>query len=166
MLEIGSVVDAEVIRIMPFGLYLKAGDDTVLLTVGQISWTPTRETSSQFKVGQTLRVLVERFDYAKKVYAGSIRLLTPELNPYREFSMLPAGTVLRGRVKMTHQNGVTVELNEWCSGELPLTDETSKLTLGTEVEVQITSLELSSQDMTLKLAGDEESKCGEDRPLE
>lgn len=162
MLEIGSVVNAEVVRIMPYGLYLRAGDDTVLITVGQISWTPTRETSSQFQVGQTLRVLIERFDYAKKVYAGSMRLLTPELNPYREFSMLPAGTVLRGRVKMMHQNGVTVELNEWCSGELPLTDETRKLSVGTEVEVQITSLELSPQYMTLKLAGAEESQGGED----
>lgn len=155
MIEIGSVVEATVVRTVPFGIFLQSGGDTILVTLDKVSWTPSPNTLSQFEVGQTWRVLVERLNYKENVYAGSLKLLTPEQNPYREFSVLPAGTVLRGRVKMTHQNGVTVELNEWCSGELPLTGETRKLTEGAEVEVQITSLELNDLSMTLKLAGRE-----------
>lgn len=155
MIEIGSVVEATITQTAPFGVFLQSGGDTIFVPLNNLSWTPSPDMLSQFEVGQTIRVLVERFNYEKNVYAGSLKPLTPERNPYREFAALPAGKVLRGRVKMTHQNGVTVELNEWCSGELPLTEDTRKLSEGAEVYVQITSLELNDQRMTLKLAGPE-----------
>lgn len=38
-----------------------------------------------------------------------------------------------------------------CVGELPLTDQTKVLAVGTQVDVQIASLEVDDQRMTLKL---------------
>jgi ribosomal protein S1 len=155
MIEIGTVVEATVVRTAPFGVFLQSGGDTIFTPLNNLSWTPSADILSQFEVGKTIRVLVERFNYEKGEYAGNLKVLVPEQNPYRGFSILPAGKVLRGRVKMVHQNGVTVEMNEWCSGELPLTEIASKLVEGTEVSVQITSLELNDQRMTLKLFGPE-----------
>lgn len=151
MIEIGTVVEATVTRTAPFGVFLQQGGDTIFVPLNNLSWTPSPDILSQFEVGQTIRVLVERFNYEKCQYAGNLRILTPERNPYREFAALPPGKLLRGRVKMVHQNGVTVELNRFCSGELPLTEETRGLTVGAEVGVQITSLELNDQRMALKL---------------
>ncbi len=152
MIEIGTMVEATVIRTAPFGVFLQHGGDAIFMPLNNISWTPSPDILSQFEVGQTVRVLVERFNYEKCEYAGNLRILAPERNPYREFSVLPPGKVLRGRVKMVYQNGVTVELNEFCSGELPLTEEARKLVVGTEVDVQIASLELNDQRMSLKLS--------------
>ena len=154
MIEVGTVVEATVTRTLPFGVFLTHSGDTIFVPLNNLSWTPSPDILSQFEVGQTIPVLVERLNYEKCEYAGNLRILTPERNPYREFSVLPPGYVIRGRVKMVHQNGVTVELNELCSGELPVTEATRELTVGAEVDVQITSLELNDQRMTLKLLGE------------
>jgi hypothetical protein len=47
---------------------------------------------------------------------------------------------------------VTVALENNCVGELPLTDQTKMLAEGAEIDVQIASLEVDDQRMTLKLA--------------
>jgi len=152
VLEIGCVVEATIIQITAFGVFLKSGSDTIFIPLDGLSWTPSPDITRQFQVGQTHQVFVERFNYEKSVYAGSLRLLVPEQNPYREFSALPSGTVIHAKVKMIHGNGITVELNDWCSGHLPLDDRTKYLKKGSEVDVQITSLELNHKNITLKLA--------------
>ena len=154
MIEIGSVVEATVTRTAPFGVFLQHGGDTIFIPLNNLSWTPWPEILSQFEVGRNILVRVERFNYEKCEYSGNLRILTPERNPYREFSALPPGKVLRGRVKMVHQNGVTIELNKFCSGELPVTETTRELAVGAEVDVQIASLELNDQRMTLKLSAE------------
>jgi ribosomal protein S1 len=86
-----------------------------------------------------------------------LKQLDPEGNPYRELSRMPPGTVLRGKVRMMHHNGITVDIGTNCVGELPLNPQTKSLSTGSEIEVQITSLEVNDQKMTLKLANDSPS---------
>jgi hypothetical protein len=45
-------------------------------------------------------VAVLRLNYEKNTYAGSVKHLHPEENPYRELSRMPIGTVFDGTVDL------------------------------------------------------------------
>ncbi len=152
MLEIGAIVEAMIMRVEPFGIFLAYGNDSIFVPLNNVAWIPTPTMLANLSVGQTLRVMIERLNYEKNTYTGSLKHLDPEGNPYRALSRNPPGTVLRGKVKMVHQNGVTVDVGNDCVGELPLNDQTRHLPEGSEIEVQIASLEVNDQAMTLKLA--------------
>ncbi len=98
-------------------------------------------------------MFIERLNYEDSIYAGSIKRLNPEQNPYRALSRYDPTTVFNGTVLLIHENGVTVELLEGCIGELPRLPETAILAEGSKVNVQITSLEADDEAVTLKLAG-------------
>jgi ribosomal protein S1 len=152
VIEIGAVVDAVVSRVEPFGVYLTQDKDTIFVPLSNLAWLPHPLTIAALQPGQTVMVLVERLNYKTKVYAGSVKRLHPEENPYRAFSRQPPDQVFGGKVKMIHHDGVVVDVGKGCVGELPLTEQTKALAEGSQVQVQITALELNEQRMTLKLA--------------
>lgn len=151
MIEIGTIVEARIARVESFGIFLVCGEDRIFVPLNNVAWVPSPTTLADFSVGQIIKVLIERLNYESNIYCGSFKILDSTGNPYRELSRNPPGTVFLGRIKMIHQNGVTVEVGN-CVGELPLNDQSKGLREGSEVEVQITSLEVNAQRMTLKLA--------------
>src|SRR5438105_4118468 len=110
MLEIGSVIRGSVVRVEPYGLYLKSGDQTVVVLAPEVSWFGKGELRQCVRVGEVFDVLVLRFNYPKREVVGSIRRLKPEENPYRHLSRLEPGTVLRGCVTGVYRDGVAVDL--------------------------------------------------------
>ena len=152
MIEIGTVVEAEVSRVEPYGIFLTHKADAIFVPLGEVAWPSDAISLSDFQTGQTIKVLVERLNYKTKTYAGSIRHLHPERNPYRQFSRELPERIYTGTVKMAHHDGVVVDLGNGCEGELPLTDQTRLLPVGSQVNVQITSLEVNDQRMALQLA--------------
>ena len=153
MLEIDSIVRAVVVRVEPFGVFMKHTNDDVFVPLNNVSWHPTPDTLSKIDKGQELAVYIERLNYKEGVYAGSLKRTRPDDNPYRHLSRQPPETVFCGRVVFVHHDGIRVELENGCRGELPIAEDTKALTQGTEVRVQLTSLEVNDQSATFKLAG-------------
>jgi ribosomal protein S1 len=133
-------------------LFLSHKADTIFIPMGNVAWQSTAATIAAFQPGQKLRVLVERLNYKTKIYAGSMKNLDPESNPYRELSRNDPERVYTGNVKMVHHDGVVIDLGNGCVGDLPLTDETKTLETGSQVDVQIAALEVDAQKLDLKLA--------------
>ncbi|MBL8819893.1 MAG: S1 RNA-binding domain-containing protein [Planctomyces sp.] len=151
MIEIGAVVEADVSRVEAYGIFLTHKSDSIFVPMNNVTWHADLAAPSDFQPGAKVKVLVERLNYKNNVYAGSIKHLSPEGNPYRDLSRQPPERIFSGRVKMVHHDGIVVDLGNGCVGDLPKCDQTTTLSEGSEVEVQITSLELDEQRVGLKL---------------
>src|SRR5438128_2199732 len=119
MVEIGSIIRAQVERIEPYGLFLRCGKETVVVLVPEVSWVDNRELHERVKVGDHFDVQVIRYNYEKKQVVGSIRRLHPEENPYRRLSRLEPGTIVRGRVSAVSDEDATIELPHGTRGQIP-----------------------------------------------
>src|SRR2546423_12274196 len=110
MVEIGSIIQAQVERVEPYGLFLRHGDETVFVVLPEVSWLDKRDLRERVRVGEAADVYVLRYNYEKKHIVGSIRRAHPELNPYRTLSRLPPGEPHCGTVVQTSDDRLTVRL--------------------------------------------------------
>ncbi len=151
MVEIGSVIEASVQRIEPYGLFLGHGQEKVFVHLPEVSWRDTRALRERFRVGEVLQILVLRYNYPDRVVVGSIRRLHPEDNPYRELSRFVPGTVFQG--KITYQLGgeVTVDLPNGAFGHMPKKCLPADLKIGQTAEVVISALEVEEGRLWLEL---------------
>lgn len=73
MVEVGIVIQAGVVRIENYGVYLKYNDQDVVVLVPEIDWLPVTDISERVHVGDLLDVYVLRYNYRDRVVVGSIR---------------------------------------------------------------------------------------------
>ena len=152
MVEIGNVIEGTVDRIEPYGLFLNHAAGKVVVLGPEVSWHDHRNLRERFKIGDVLRVLVLRYNYKDEVYAGSIRRLHPEHNPYRDLSRLRPGTVLQGKVTSLAGDEVTVGLPNGAFGHVPKYRTPSHWERGQMVPVFITALEVDEGRLWLDAA--------------
>src|SRR5689334_9029730 len=110
MLEIGATVVAEVRRVEPYGVYLEHAGHDILVLAPEVAWRPTQDLNAVVKLGDKRPVILLRYNYAKRAYAGSFRRLRPEENPYRHLSRLPPDELLTGKVATLAGGEWAVEL--------------------------------------------------------
>lgn len=149
MIELGTTVQASVTRVEPFGIFLKHGDDIILVLVPEVSWSATRNLRERFQPGQTLDVKVMRYNYDKNEYVGSLRRLQQAENPYRELSRLDPRSVLRGKVTGVYKSEITLTLPNGARGHF-FRQPSGALEVGAEVAVAITSLDVDEGTLVLK----------------
>jgi ribosomal protein S1 len=152
MLEIGSVVEGQVVRVEPYGIYLKHGDETVIVLAPEVSWHEKGDLRERVRVGQTFRVHVLRYNYQTREIVGSVRRLQPEQNPYRDLSRLAPRSVLRGKVVFAAGSDFTVELPNGAWGLLPKHLVQKELKVGDPVEVEVADLEVDEARLGLQPA--------------
>ncbi len=153
MVEIGSVIQARVERIEPYGVFLKYETEKVFVHLPEVSWQDLGDPGESVQVDDILGVYVLRYHYLKREIVGSIRRLHPEQNPYRQLSRLPPGEVLRGQVKSTYRDGATVVLPNGARGHVPRTQvDQHNLKPGDEALVNIAALEVDEGCLTLAVA--------------
>src|SRR5438552_10976110 len=140
MVEIGSVIRAKVTRIEPYGIYLDHEGQTVCVLAPDLSWRDTRNMCDRMRVGEECDVRVLRYNYRDRIIVGSIRLLHPEDNPYRELARLEPGTVLRGRITRIASDEATLEFANGAWGHMPRHELPPGSQKGDEIDVVITSL--------------------------
>jgi ribosomal protein S1 len=119
MIEIGSIIEAVVTRIEPYGVYLQHDGETVLVLIPEVAWQPVRDLRDKCQIGERLPVYVLRYNYVDRAVVGSFRRAHPEANPYRQLSRLAPGTVLPGRVKYLSKDGLTLEMPNGARGFMP-----------------------------------------------
>ena len=133
MIEIGSIIEAEVDRIEVYGIYLKNKEDTIFVPLNRLTWSPERRVD--INVGDRLKVLIQLFNDKTEIYSGSIKHLDTEGNPYHQLADLPNNTILGGTVTLIHHHGVRVKLEVGCSGDIPTIPDTVSLKVGDTVRV-------------------------------
>src|SRR5271157_1167843 len=118
MIEIGTSVKATIESIQPYGVFLRFGTDSLFVPVTNISWRQEGQSVTALSQGGEMEVLVLRYNYGAHRYLASRKHLFPETNPYRELSRLPAHTVFKATVKIVDKNGIAVQLDNSCIGDL------------------------------------------------
>ncbi len=90
MMEIGSTVEAPVVRVEAYGIYLKYDDEMILVLAPEFSWE-SGDIRKKVKVGDTMKVQILRLNYQTGENVGSIRRLQQQQNPYGFWPDFPAG---------------------------------------------------------------------------
>jgi ribosomal protein S1 len=142
MVEIGSVIRAKVTRVEPFGIYLDHEGQTVCVLAPDIAWHDTRKLLERAQIGEEYDVRVLRYNYRDRIIVGSIRLLHPEENPYRELSLLAPGELLHGKVTCAAGGELTVVLPNGAWGHLPQRLLPHEVKVGDDVNVEISALDV------------------------
>ena len=152
MLKIGEKINAVVTRVEPYGVFLVYNDDEIFVPLNNLAWIPSPTTITSIRTGDSIKVLVESLNEAENTYTGSLKRLFPEQNPYKRLEDVAPSDVLHGVVRMVHQHGVSVELDNRCIGEISLSDHTVGLQEGVMVSVRIAEVDVENQRLSLELA--------------
>jgi ribosomal protein S1 len=152
MVEIGSVIEAVVTRIEPYGFFFSHNGEEGLVLIPEFSWRPVRDLRDVVRVGDRLKVLVLLYNYKDRKIVASVRRLHQEDNPYRELSRLPPGEVLEGTVSFAAGDSLTVQLPNGAWGSLPKRYLASETRVGDKVKVEVESLDVDQGRLTLAAA--------------
>jgi len=152
MVETGSIIRAQVVKIEPYGVWLEYQDEKVLVLVPDITWNMIGHPSDVVRLGDSLDIYVLRFNYRDKVIVGSIKKLHPDENPYRELSRLPPGTSLTGKVDIVLSDEILVVFENGARGRMRKKLLPGSLGKGETIDVIISSLEVEEGLLTLEPA--------------
>ncbi len=105
----GDIIEAFVTQIENFGVWIECDGKRGLVNIPEIRWTPIGHPSDVFTLGQRVRVQVLRAT-PDHPFSASIRVLHPELNPWRDPSLFPVEEVFEGKVARVMNYGCFVEI--------------------------------------------------------
>ncbi|WP_435016470.1 S1 RNA-binding domain-containing protein [Tundrisphaera sp. TA3] len=104
----GSIIDAVVVQIEPYGAWVDHGGQRGLITIPEVSWSRIRHPGEALSVGQRVRAKV--LGVAAGEFSASIRAAHPELDPWRDPESFGVGATFVGPVVLVTDYGCFVEL--------------------------------------------------------
>jgi small subunit ribosomal protein S1 len=111
----GTKLEGVVKNITDYGVFVDLGGIDGLLHVTDISWKRINHPSEVFKVGQTIEVMVTKFDQASKRVSLGMKQL--ESNPWGDVaSRFKVGDTLTGKISNITDYGAFVDLGEGIEG--------------------------------------------------
>jgi small subunit ribosomal protein S1 len=111
----GQILDGIVKNITDYGAFIDMGGIDGLLHVTDISWRRISHPSEVLSLGQTVKVMVTKFDQATKRVSLGMKQL--EQNPWQGADVkYPVGTKLRGKITNITDYGAFVELEPGIEG--------------------------------------------------
>ncbi|RMG32397.1 MAG: 30S ribosomal protein S1 [Planctomycetota bacterium] len=120
---VGSIVEGEVVNIMPYGAFVKLEDGIEgLVHISEMSWTRrVNHPSDLVKVGDRVKVAVLGINKEKQEISLGMKQAEP--NPWDAAKeKYPPGTRVKGRVRNLTNYGAFIELEEGIDGLLHVTD--------------------------------------------
>ncbi len=162
-LEVGAVVQGEVISIRDFGAFVDVGGVEGLLHISQLGHSRVEHPSEVLEVGQRVETQVVKIEHAKdggRTKIGlSMRALAPD--PWSTAAeRYPAGLAVRGKVRKLEQFGAFVELEPGLDGlvhvsamslDRRIAHPREVVTAGDEVEVIVVSVDPHKKRLGLSL---------------
>ncbi len=155
-LEAGQLREGLVTRLMDFGAFVDLGGVEGLIHVSKISWSRVKHPSEVVKVGEKVRVKVEKIDIAANRISLSLRdtLEHPWKNIAGNFSV---DDIVKGTVTRTAEFGAFVRIAPGVEGLVHISElayhrvvkVTSVVQEGQEIEVKILSIDPETQKMAL-----------------
>lgn len=161
----GVVLEGIVKNITDYGAFIDMGGVDGLLHVTDISWKRINHPSEVFSIGQTVKVMVTKFDKdTKRISLGMKQL---EENPWKEVAKnFEAGQKFNGRVSNITDYGAFVELSEGIEGLVHVSEMSwtkknihpSKIVaVGQEIEVMVLDVDTEKHRISLGIKQCEEN---------
>lgn len=156
----GQKVSGKIRSITDFGIFIGLeGEIDGLVHLSDISWTvPGEEAVKQFKKGQELEAVILAIDAEReRISLGLKQLEGDNFTSYGE--QHPKGSIVKGKVIAVDEKSVTVELAEEVIGTIraselsdsKVTDATTVVKVGEEIEAKITNLDKKNRTVTLSV---------------
>ncbi|OGI19140.1 MAG: hypothetical protein A3B68_08090 [Candidatus Melainabacteria bacterium RIFCSPHIGHO2_02_FULL_34_12] len=142
-LEIGQIINGEVVRVTDFGAFIDLGGIDGLLPISEFSWQRVSNPQDVLKVGQQIQLKVLKID--RETSRISLSLKRMQNDPWNELEgKIKENELLKGRVSKVANFGAFVEVYPGVEGLLPRAEitndtETPKiedyLSVGQEIRV-------------------------------
>ncbi len=153
----GQVLEGMVKNITDYGAFIDMGGIDGLLHVTDISWRRISHPSEVLSLGQTVKVMVTKFDQATKRVSLGMKQL--ETNPWQGADVkYPVGTKLSGKITNITDYGAFVELEPGIEGLVHVSEMSwtkknvhpGKI-VSTSQEVDVIVLEVDSEKRRVSL---------------
>jgi small subunit ribosomal protein S1 len=154
----GQTLDGVVTKIMDFGAFVDVGGLEGLVHVSKLSWDRVTNPGEVLKVGEKIKVKVEKIAEGSGKLSLSYRdtLQDPWENIEQKY---PTGSVVRGTVSRIAQFGAFVKLEPGIEGLIHVSELAHHRVFavknivneGDEVEVKVLSIDRPAQRMSLSL---------------
>jgi len=161
----GQILEGMVKNITDYGAFIDMGGIDGLLHVTDISWRRISHPSEVLHLGQTVKVMVTKFDQATKRVSLGMKQL--EQNPWQGADVkYPVGTKLRGKITNITDYGAFVELEPGIEGLVHVSEiswvkknaHPSKLvSVSQEVNVVVLDIDASKHRISLGMKQCEEN---------
>lgn len=159
VLQEGVVMEGVVKNVTDYGVFIDLGGIDGLLHITDISWGRINHPSEKLSVGQTVPVVVLKYDQEKERVSLGMKQLTPDpwVTAHERF---PIGGRIKGRVKSVTDYGAFVELEEGVEGLIHVSEMSwtkkvrhpSKIVAeGETVEAVILGIDTEQQRISLGL---------------
>ncbi|MEW6410243.1 MAG: 30S ribosomal protein S1 [Nitrospirota bacterium] len=120
-LKEGAILKGIVKNITEYGVFIDIGGIDGLLHITDISWGRINHPSEVFMVGDSVKVVVLKYDRVNQRVSLGYKQLTP--NPWAEIEQkYPIGKKIKGRVVNITDYGAFVELEEGVEGLIHVSD--------------------------------------------
>jgi small subunit ribosomal protein S1 len=161
----GQILEGMVKNITDYGAFIDMGGIDGLLHVTDISWKRISHPTEILSIGQTVKVIVTKFDQATKRVSLGMKQL--EVNPWQEaVNKYTVGTKLHGKITNITDYGAFVELEPGIEGLVHVSEiswvkksvHPSKLvSVSQEVEVVVLDIDVSKHRISLGMKQCEEN---------
>lgn len=155
-IEVGEIVEGQVVRFASFGAFVNVRGFDCLAHVSDLSWTAVKDPSEVLELNKTYEFVVLKLDReANRVSIGYKQLLP---DPWQvAYESFPVGSVTKGKVARILPFGAFVEIAPGVDGLLHVSnvswewvDDIKKvLKVGDEIDVAITEFNPESKRVTL-----------------
>ena len=155
-LEVGNVVEGEIVRIADFGAFVDVGGIDGLLPLSQISWKWVEHPSDVLKMGEKIKVEIIGIDYSKKRVSLSLKSLAPD--PWESAKNdIKEGDSVEGVVTRLKNFGAFVEIFDGVEALLPINEVTeyqnkNSVILNVGDKINTTVLKFNPDDRRISLS--------------
>jgi small subunit ribosomal protein S1 len=156
-LEAGNLVDGTVKNITEYGVFVDLGGIDGLLHITDMSWGRVNHPSEMFSIGDSVKVIVLKFDKEKERVSLGLKQIAPDpwVNVEEKY---PAGTRVKGKVVSITDYGAFVELENGIEGLVHISEMSwsrhvkhpSKI-VSTRDEVEVVVLTLDKEKKRISL---------------
>lgn len=151
VLELGSIIEAHVYRVEPYGVFLRHNDAELFVHLQELSWTDRRPANARGLLNSFLRVQVLSRDPEKDQWIASVKRIHPESNPFREVADLPVGVVLRGKVIYETSGAFFVRLHNGAEGIIIRSEVKCEIRAGDNVDAIVVAVDAEKGKLQLRL---------------
>ncbi len=155
--EVGKHYDGVVKSLTSYGAFVDLGGVDGLVHISELSWNRLKHPSEVVNVGDHIDVYIKDLNpETKKVSLG---YRTEEGNPWNKLKEIPLGTVFTGPVVSITKFGAFVRILPGIDGLVHISEiakeriekVSDKLSMGQEVEVQLTDVDFERKRVSLSM---------------
>jgi len=159
VLKEGEIVEGIIKNITDYGLFVDLGGIDGLLHITDISWGRVNNPSDIFKVGDTIKVKILKFDRESERVSLGYKQIRPD--PWAKAEeKYPVGARVEGKIVNITNYGAFIELEEGVEGLIHISEmswvrrmkhPSQLLSIGDLVEAMILALDVARKRISLSL---------------